>query len=112
MWSIEPDGEIERTIFVGFEQPNGLTGPNAIGLIGVVPLSRQPAEYRTKSSNSAGISLQGKNLLFNVLIFSTGVENLFPRDRVIQAIGANLTRYAIVVQLPNTGSEITRLAKC
>ena len=95
---VEADCQKEWRLRFGeaLQQFHGAGGADAVGLLGIGSLRRQPAHCAAKLPR-----LERKNQRLIGHIAAAGIEDRIPAGSVIEAIGADLGRHAVVIELPH-----------
>ena len=126
MRSEEAHGQEERLCTLFLEEGDGLRGDLAVGLLGVGAVGGEPAQRATvvtgthKDLSRLALGLVGRasgadadreDFVLVVAITTAGIPDLFPRLRVVETVGADLLRYAIVVELADTSDGVAVILK-
>ena len=106
---VEADCQKERLLRFGkaLEQLHGARGTDAIGLLGIASLRRQPAHCAAKLAR-----LERENQRLIGHIAATGIEHRIPAGGIIEAIGADLGWHAVVIELPHPLHPVASLPEC
>ena len=73
------------------KQRNGGAGPQGIGMFALVVVQAQPAQRAPELARG-----QGMNPVVHFPVDSARVDDMVPRERIVQAVGADFPGDAIV----------------
>ena len=92
----ETDGEEERGLVVrkGLQPRHGLGRSQAVGLLRVAPLGREPTDRAAELPR-----LEREHLPLVGLVAPLGIEDGIPTRRIVEPIGADLPGHAVVIEL-------------
>ena len=117
----EADREEERLIALLAEEVDRLRGDLAVGLFGIGAVGGEPAQGATVITRAhedlahlarvlrcgrAGRDADREDLVFVIAVAAAGIPDSFPRLRVVEAVGADLLRHAVVVELTDAGDGV------
>ena len=117
----EAYGQEERLGALLLQEGDGLRGDLAVGLFGVRPLGGEPAQRAAvvacADEDLAGLALglagrrrrgdaDGEDLILIVAVTAARIPDLFPRLRVVEAVGTDLLRHAVVVELADATDRV------
>ena len=117
----EADREEERLVALLTQEVDRLRGDLAVGLLGVGAIGSEPADRAAVVTGAhedlthlalglvgggAGRDADGEDLILVVAVASAGIPDAFPGLRVIESVGADLLRHAVVVELTDAGDRV------